>query len=534
MRLVDSSPQGMHPVAADAARLVSDALDVYEGDDEARRVLLAHAARLDEPLRVAVAGMVKAGKSTLLNAIIGEEIAPTDTGECTRVVTWYRYGHSPRVTLHPVVGEPRILPIVRLHGRLVFDLGGLLADDVQRLVVHWPSAALRTITLIDTPGIASLSTDVSVRTARFLTPEGSPSEADAIIYLMRHMHAADIRFLESFRDTTSGTSGTVNALAVLSRADEIGAGRIDSLLSSRDIADRYRHDATLRALSLGIVPVAGLLAQSARTLRQSEFAALRILAGLDRADRELLLLSADRFTRADPRTTSRTGETPGPASGSGVSADARRALLQRFGLFGIRLAIVLIAAGIDDAEDLAHELARRSGLDELMALVSRQFQARADLLKARTALAAVERLVQERPREDTDDLLASIERLQSNTHDFLELRLLATLRTEPITLTADLVAEGERLLGGQGVAVHDRLGLTEDAADSDVRSRAVFHLDRWRALAESPLSDRAVTEVCRTIARSCEGVVAQLTATATVEPARTRLFLASEPGSRTG
>ncbi|WP_374945903.1 dynamin family protein, partial [Agreia sp.] len=291
----------MHPVAADAARLVSDALHVYEGDDEARRVLLAHAARLDEPLRVAVAGMVKAGKSTLLNAIIGEEIAPTDTGECTRVVTWYRYGHSPRVTLHPVVGEPRILPIVRLHGRLVFDLGGLLADDVQRLVVHWPSAALRTITLIDTPGIASLSTDVSVRTARFLTPEGSPSEADAIIYLMRHMHAADIRFLESFRDTTSGTSGTVNALAVLSRADEIGAGRIDSLLSSRDIADRYRHDATLRALSLGIVPVAGLLAQSARTLRQSEFAALRILAGLDRADRELLLLSADRFTRADPR-----------------------------------------------------------------------------------------------------------------------------------------------------------------------------------------------------------------------------------------
>ena len=46
--------------------------------------------RLDEPLRVAIAGKVKAGKSTLLNALVGEQVAPTDAGECTRVVTWYR------------------------------------------------------------------------------------------------------------------------------------------------------------------------------------------------------------------------------------------------------------------------------------------------------------------------------------------------------------------------------------------------------------------------------------------------------------
>ena len=46
-------------------------------------------ARFDEPLRVAIAGKVKAGKSTLLNALVGESIAPTDAGECTRIVTWY-------------------------------------------------------------------------------------------------------------------------------------------------------------------------------------------------------------------------------------------------------------------------------------------------------------------------------------------------------------------------------------------------------------------------------------------------------------
>ena len=36
--------------------------------------------RLHEPLRVAIAGRVKAGKSTLLNALIGDDLAPTDAG----------------------------------------------------------------------------------------------------------------------------------------------------------------------------------------------------------------------------------------------------------------------------------------------------------------------------------------------------------------------------------------------------------------------------------------------------------------------
>ena len=61
--------------------------------------------RLDEPLRVAIAGKVKAGKSTLLNALVGEELAPTDAGECTRIVTWYRDGITYRATLRAHAGR---------------------------------------------------------------------------------------------------------------------------------------------------------------------------------------------------------------------------------------------------------------------------------------------------------------------------------------------------------------------------------------------------------------------------------------------
>ncbi|TLM72854.1 dynamin family protein [Pseudarthrobacter sp. NamB4] len=480
---------------AGAAGLVQEALETYADDPATSAKLQGMARRLAEPLRIAIAGMVKAGKSTLLNAIIGEEIAPTDTRECTRIITWYRHGHTPRITLYPKNGNPRTLPVKRVDGRLVFVLGDVAAADVDRLEVEWPSPALRNMTLIDTPGIASLSHDVSARSTAFLAPADTHSEADAVIYLMRHMHAADLRFLESFRDTEAGRSGTVNAIAVLSRADEVGGGRIDSLLSAGEIADRYRRDHNLRRLALGVVPVAGLLAQSARTMRQQDFEALQLLAGMARGDREKALLSADRFIRST-----------GP---EGLTAEVKAALLARYGLFGIRLAVVLIPNGFSEPTPLAHELARRSGLDPLLDLLGRQFQARAEALKARTALVGVESLLRTSPRPGTEHLAASLERLQANAHEFRELRLLATLRTRGVPLSPELAAEAEALIGGRGAAAHMRLGLETDASSNEIADEARRCLLRWRALAENPLTDRAALDACRVVIRSCEGLVAE-------------------------
>ncbi|TJY69156.1 GTP-binding protein [Arthrobacter sp. CAU 1506] len=499
----------------DAARaLAREAMEAYRDDPAACRLLEGYARRLDEPLRVAIAGMVKAGKSTLLNAIIGEEIAPTDTGECTRVVTWYRYSDTPRITLYPRSGPPRNVPVKRTVGRLVFELGGLEAEDVAKLVVDWPSKTLRDITLIDTPGIASLSQDVSARSTEFLAPTDAPSEADAIIYLLRHLHASDLGFLESFRDTAAGQSGTVNALAVLSRADEVGAGRIDALLSAREVAARYRRDGALRSLALGVVPIAGLLAQTARSLRQAEFSTLSELASLDRRERERLLLSADRFVRPG-----------GPLT---ASPEARADLLDRFGVFGLRLAAALLRGGISDPTVLAHELARRSGLDELLAVMTGQFQARAGQLKARTAVVGIEKLLTDRPRPGTDAVAATLERLLASAHAFRELRLLAVARTTGLPLEPKLAAEAERIIGGEGVSAQERLGLPRDTADDELREHALECLRRWHAVAADPLHGRPVAEICQTVVRSCEELLAGVQP-ASGGRAAARLVLGPEP-----
>ena len=491
---------GHHSLSIAVRGVLRRAVDVYRDQPETARWLRNQLERLDEPLRVAIAGKVKAGKSTLLNALVGERIAPTDAGECTRVVTWYRDGHSPKIVMYPQQGPPTPLPVNRQGGALTIDLRGTPPEQLNRLVVDWPSQNLRIATLIDTPGIASISTENSQRTCMFLTPgDDAPAEADAVIYLMRHLHATDTEFLESFRDQGVARASSVNAIAVLSRADEIGGGRIDAMFSAKTIAKRYRTDPTLRGLCQGVVPVAGLVAQTARTLRQTEFDALTELARIPREELDSRLLSADRFLQAEFTTA---------ANSPVAAAEGRRELLDRFGLFGIRLSVTLIRQGTTTPSALVEELVRRSGLNDLQQVLHTQFTERRDLLKARSSLLALDSVLHGDPRAGAKPLAGEVERILAGAHEFAELRLLSALRSGAVVLPPEHLEEAERLLGGHGIAPAARLGLPADSDGAEQRRTILDVLARWQRRAENPLSGRATADACRVVARSCEGMLA--------------------------
>ncbi|WP_324275204.1 dynamin family protein [Blastococcus brunescens] len=67
-------------VVDDVRVLLDDAVEAYGDEPDVLALLRAQRQRLDEPLRIALVGRVKAGKSTLLNALVGERLAPTDAG----------------------------------------------------------------------------------------------------------------------------------------------------------------------------------------------------------------------------------------------------------------------------------------------------------------------------------------------------------------------------------------------------------------------------------------------------------------------
>jgi hypothetical protein len=472
------------PLHDEAWTLLREALGLYSDSPRATEWLHHQLQRFSEPLGIAVAGAAGTGKSTLINALVGEEVAPVQAADGTGVLTWYRDGPAPRATVHSAEGTAQEVPAARLEDRLRVDLSQWQPHHIDRLAVDWPARVLRHATLIDVP-----------------TPRSTVdllAEADAVLYLARNVDSADLNAPRSAgtRDTAIARAAPVNTILVLSRADELGAGRIDALSSAKLIARRHRGDVQTRSTYQNVVAVAGLVASASRTLREPEFTALSQLAGVPRPELEDFLLSPDRFVRA---------EFPAP-----VGPDVRAALLARFGIFGVRLATTLVRGGCNTARKLSTQLDQRSGLTELRDSIARDFTDRHPALKARSALLALEHLLRTEPRPGTGSLLMAMERLLASAHDFQELRLLAALRTGRTVLPPELGAPAQHLLGGRGTSPAARLATEESATDSQLLDAATRALRQWQEQAANPVLSQHQRHAARVVVRSCEGILHEL------------------------
>ncbi|MGB0970322.1 MAG: Isoniazid-inducible protein iniC, partial [Mycobacterium sp.] len=336
--------------------------------------------------------------------------------------------------------------------------------------------------------------------------DGVP-RVDAVVFLLRTLNAADFALLKQIGELVGGSTGALGVIGVASRADEIGAGRIDAMVSAHDVAKRFTAEMDRTGICQSVVPVSGLLAVAARTLRQSEFVALEKLAGAESAEFAKAMLSVDRFVRENDALP--------------VDAPTRAALLERFGMFGIRISIAALRAGVSDSVALADELLERSGLVALRDVIEQQFAQRSDLLKAHTALLSLRRLVQVNPNYATPAILSDIDPLLADTHAYEELRLLSQLRSVPTSLNPDEMASLRRIIGGSGTDAASRLGLLPNGPDGlpngvldDGPSAAFAAAHRWRRRAEHPLNDPFTTRACKAAVRSAEALIAAYTAEA--------------------
>jgi hypothetical protein len=189
---------------------------------------------------------------------------------------------------------------------------------------------------------------------------------------------------------------------------------------------------------------------------------------------------------------------------------AEQDLLDRFGAAGVRLATDLIRSGrAPTAAALAVELTRHSGLPRLVEQIDVRLARRAEGLKARSALRALEALVRtEPPPTGSDGLRYRFDRIRSGTHELTELDLVDALRSGELDLTDDQRESAELLLGAMGPDPRTRLALAPDAGSQEVAMVASEQLARWQAMATHPVSGKDVRDLAATVALTCEQLLA--------------------------
>jgi dynamin family protein len=431
--------------------------------------------RLDEPLRVAIAGRLKAGKSTLVNALIGRRVAPTEVGECTRVVTQFRYGTADRVEVVRRDGSRVALPLD--ESGMIPQRLGVPRAEIAFVDTTLTSDNLRTLTVVDTPGLSSTNASVSEGARRALLGEdidddsvGALCGAEAIVYVFTQaVREDDLQALEAFRTISARlASNPINSLGLFNKVDKLVGGVADPWPVAGPLA--AAQTAVLRRVVSDVVPVVGLLAETteAGRLTAADCEALRALARLGAADRTVLLASVDLFT---------TRDCPVPAR-------QRERLLRRLDLYGVGFAIAQLAAYPQLASgDLVRMLYQASGFPRLRHTLDQAFRWRTDAIKAGWALSTLEKLAghTERPA-DRELLRDTIERVlqQPEYHRLRLLEVAQLVTTGSVQLPEPMEQELARLALSTDPAWI--LGLPEANAEQLVKA-ALEAATRWRVYA---------------------------------------------------
>ena len=226
-------------------------------------------------------GKVKAGKSTLLNALLGEELAPTDAGECTRIVTWYRYSDRPYATHLPGRRRPASRrPYARGDGALEVDLGGRDAEAIDHLEVGWPTSRLRDVDPDRHPGHRvdlhrRVGPDPPGAVGRGRAGCRSPTPCSTCC----GTRTAPTCGSSSPSTTTSWPRARRSTRSACCPAPtRSAAAGWTRWRSPTGWPGATRPTPRLRRLCPVVVPVAGLLGHAAATLREDEYAALAAVA----------------------------------------------------------------------------------------------------------------------------------------------------------------------------------------------------------------------------------------------------------------
>ncbi|APR77122.1 Putative ATP /GTP binding protein [Minicystis rosea] len=332
-------PELLHELRRGARAL--DRLDLVSGVE-------ALAVERERPLRVAVVGEFNAGKSTFLNALLGEDVAPTGVLPTTATLHWVAWAPDPFARVVVKDAPDRVVP----HAELKATLTALRDEGarVSRVYIYAPIERLKRVEILDTPGFNAPDPD------HVIAARQAFDEAHLAIWLLDATHAMK----ESERKVLAEIHGLgVPVQILVNKADRLKAEE------RRTVLDHVHESLAAVGLASHAEPVAF----SARLSLKGRMGDAAALAASGWPEVEALI--AERIVDAS-------------------DALRERALRRRAKRIAEDIAAEAASRAAHDREDAAAARARRDAMLAAAARLRQERQALASAIDAAVASARTE------------------------------------------------------------------------------------------------------------------------------------------------
>jgi GTPase SAR1 family protein len=499
--------------------------------------------RYNLPMRVALVGQIKRGKSTLVNALLGQDVAPTAHLEATFTVGEFHHAPRPQVVVHFTDLDARPLPVEPEEFRryTINDPTRIeVLRRIRRVEYGMPNRLLNRFRLLDTPGLGSLhhldseNTLTALGISGFLDAEEEGKlertlaavgrsagdlhadtveaidGADAIIYLFdRALSERDASVIVRFLGPLGPSFNALKAVGVLSRCDQwywppvdLPDGNpldYDPLAVARRVTTRYGRQADVQRMFFRIMPVAALAAAGTIALDGRRLNWLDALGTMEPTKMFSALCDTNRFAQDDR------------IEGVPLPREARARLMTELGAWGTLKAATYRREGVA-SEELRSLMLEDSGVGEVRRTVLGHFGNRADVLKLAQALRdisqAVVRLRMQAVRTGTalpnavGTVAGILERVRLGSGGLSELAVLEDYYRDRLELDPNDLDEVLRVSGEYGRSVTARIGAAEGTPLAELSARADARASAWMNRADVLGLDGATAVAAREIGLS--------------------------------
>lgn len=196
-------------------RALMEFLHNHFGDREAEECRELMVKLTEDRFTLAVVGQFKRGKSSLMNAIMGQDLLPTGILPLTSAITMLQYGPQARLLIYKQgLSYPLEAPLRELPEFVTEKGNPGNVKGIIRACVELPIALLRRgLEFVDTPGIGSAIEANTLTTQRFLP------KSDAVIFVTSvdsPLTRAESDFLQQVREHVRKIFFVVNKIDLIS------------------------------------------------------------------------------------------------------------------------------------------------------------------------------------------------------------------------------------------------------------------------------------------------------------------------------